>query len=298
MNCDACGATVDNGLGLCQLCQTQVRLIADVLPTYYRNLARWQPGRAGSRPVPGSRVLYLGETTTDGTGDRISDRLDDTLTTLHGLAKTAVTHRPYLGRLYNRLTAARTEDRIDDTQVVAWLCRGLNRHLDSLATLDWCGQLATGLAYHEEVLRELTEELVPGWYAGACRHCQAPTHVVPGLTWVTCLGCGARTHAPDHLDILLTEARGWVAAPKQLADTLVAFLGSEQSSTRLYDRIRQWAARDRITAVRQVRRDYVYDETQARFVPADVETGAARYRLGDVLDLMNKTPNDRKAKAS
>lgn len=301
MKCFACGATVDNGLALCDLCQAHIRLITQVLPTYYRNLARWRPGRAGSRPVPGSRPPAGALTATadnDGTGDRISDQLDDTLTTLHGLATTAVQHRPYLARLYTRLTTARAEDRIDDTQVVTWLCRALDRHLTSLATLDWCGQLATGLAYHEEILRELTENLVPGWYAGACPVCGSGTYALSDLTWVTCQGCGKTDHAAAHIPTILTEARGWVAPPAVLADTLVALIDGEHSPRRLYDRIRQWAARGRLTPVRRIRRGYTYDPTEARFVVADEETGAARYRLGDVLDLVRNTDSIDRKKAS
>lgn len=298
MKCFACGATVNNGLALCQLCQTQVGLIADVLPTYYRNLARWRPGKAGSRPVPGSRppAGALDRADDDATGDRISDRLDDTLTTLHGLTQAAVTHRPYLGRLYNRLTTARAGDRIDDTQVITLLCRGLTRHLPSLTTLDWCGQLVTGLAYHEEVLRELTEELIPGWYAGACTACGAGTYALTDLTWVNCRGCGKTDHAAAHIPTILHEARGWVAPPVLLADALVALVDGEQSPRRLYDRIRQWAARGRLAPVHQIRRDYSWDEDQDRFVVTDQETGAARYRLGEVLDLLTKpTADQRKA---
>lgn len=297
MKCFACGATVSNGLALCDLCQTRIRLIADVLPTYYRNLARWRPGKAGSRPVPGSRppAGALETTSDDTTGDRISDRLDDALTTLHGLAKTAATRRPYLGQLYDRLSTARAQDRLDDTQVVDWLCRGLARHLSSLATLDSCGQLVAGLAYHEEVLRELTEELIPGWYAGACTTCGSGTYALTDLTWVSCRGCGKRDHAAAHIPTILHEARGWVAPPAVLADTLVALVDGEQSPRRLYDRIRQWAARGRLAAVHQIRRDYSWDEDQLRFVVTDQEVGAARYRLGDVLDLLTKPTDQKKA---
>ena len=75
MTCDHCHATTTNGLALCELCQRHAHLVLEYLPVYFVNLARWRPGRAGSRPVPGSRVLYDG--TIRASGDRIQDALDE-----------------------------------------------------------------------------------------------------------------------------------------------------------------------------------------------------------------------------
>lgn len=298
MTCTSCGAEIHNGQAICHLCQGRIHLVLPYLPIYFRNLARWTPGRAGSRPVPGSRVLYLGDTTHDGTGDRISDRLDDTLTTLHDYAHRAVTDRPYLARLYNRLAVARAEERIDDTAVVTWLCTALDRHLPALATLDWAGLIVTGLTHHEETLRELTEELVPGWYAGACTTCGAGTYALTDLTWVTCRGCGKTDHASAHIDTLLQEARSWVAPLREIAEVVVALTDAETSVPRLNERIRKWATRGHLTPVYRVRRDYAWSIDAQRFVPVDEEAGRPRYRLGDVLDLLIHTTHDRKAKAS
>jgi hypothetical protein len=60
IDCKHCGATTSNGLALCELSQMAAAKSLEFLPVYFRNLARWRPGRAGSRPVPGSRVLYDG----------------------------------------------------------------------------------------------------------------------------------------------------------------------------------------------------------------------------------------------
>ena len=75
MKCHHCGARIDNGLALCELCQRHAHLVLEYLPVYFVNLARWRPGRAGSRPVPGSRVLYDGA--VRASGDRIQDALDE-----------------------------------------------------------------------------------------------------------------------------------------------------------------------------------------------------------------------------
>lgn len=308
MMCNHCGANVDSGLLLCGLCQRKAATILDYLPVYFRNLARWRPGRTASRPVPGSRVLYQGDEDTrrDSTGDRISDALEDTAKQLTIWAHVLVDARPYLGRLLNRLAAAREAERVDDAQVVAWLCAGFARHLTSVATLDWCGEFVRTLDHHERRLRALTETAVPGWYAGACRRCGSATYVVPGLTWVTCNGriavdvdddgdpvydrCGLTTYARDHLEVVLDEARDWVAPPMRIAEAVVALVDTEQSVPRLHKRISKWGEERKVRAVRDGQRVTVTVppklRTYRRHDADGDEVGPKRYRLGDVVDLL------------
>lgn len=288
IRCLHCGAETTNGLALCALCQRLVDGVLEVLPIYYRNLARWRPGRAGSRPVPGSRVLYDGAVRGEGTGDRISDRLDEANNALTTWARALVDARPYLGKLLDRLSAARAEERIDDAEMVAWLCRGFGKFLASIATLDWAGEFVRDLVHHEHVLRELTVVSVPGWYAGACRHCTSPTYAIPGLTWVTCGGCGAFTYARDHLDVILNEASTWVARPKMIAAAIVALVDTEASVPRLYARIRFWASTGDLIPIRHTTRGYTWDDATERMVVVDEEVGHARYRMGDVLGLVTR----------
>lgn len=296
--CFHCGAETSNGLALCALCQRAASTYLEFLGVYFPNLARWRPGRAGGRPVPGSRVLYDGGIRGDGTGDRISDALDETNNALVTRARQLVEDRPHLGRLLDRLVTARSEERITEAEAVGWLCKGFERNLTSISTLDWCGDFVRELAHHESVLRDLTERYVPGWYAGGCRQvvafdeagaavrCESGTYVVPGLTWVTCIACGTTTYARDHLETVLDEAREWVARPKALAGALVALLDTEQSPTRLYDRIRRWSADEALMPIRRIVRDYAWDDDTERAVVVEVEDGPARYRLGDVLALV------------
>ena len=306
--CQHCDTETSNGLGLCDLSRRFVTEALGFLPTYYANLARWRPGRAGSRPVPGSRVLYDGHDDGQGTGDRISDQLDVTAQQLRGIAVKLATARPYLRRLLTRLDAAHQAGRVDDVQYVAWLCRGFVRFLPALSTLDWAGQFVADVADHERTLRHFTEEYVPGWYAGACRRpvafdddgavirCGAGTYAVPGLTWVTCPACGDTTAARDHLEVIRTEAAGWVAPPKRLAEAIVALIDTEQSVPNLYDRIRQWATRERIVPVVQMARGYVWDEATGKMVVGDVQVGRARYRLGDVLEVLYNDSTTRRTR--
>lgn len=285
IRCLHCQAETTNGLALCELCQRQVQLAMVYLPIHFRNLARWRPGRAGSRPVPGSIVLYDGAIRGTGTGDRISDRLDEAANMLTTWARAIADDRPHLARLVDRLMAARGEERITEAETVAWLCKGFGKFLPSVATLDTCGEFARDVARHEAVLNGLND-LVPGWYAGACRHCQTPTSVIPGLTWVTCGGCGATTYARDHLDVVLSEARDWLARPKPMAEAIVALVDTEASVPKLYTRIRQWAFTGDLAAIRRTTRDYEWNDDTERMEVAEVEVGHARYRMGDVLDLV------------
>jgi hypothetical protein len=300
MRCLHCRAETRNGLALCDLCQRKAETIFEFLPVYFRNLARWRPGRAGSRPVPGSRVLYDGTVRGVGTGDRISDTLDEVLTALTTWARVFVEQRSF-ARPLTLANALLSEDLPDDLveylndnpqQAAAGLCTALEFHLVSIATLDWCGEFVTDLSHHEERLRALTETSVPGWYAGSCRRtrtlegdkCGTPTYVVPGLTWVTCGSCGATTHAAAHLDAVIDEARSWVARPKALAEAVVALVDDELSVPRVYTRIRQWAHQGTITPIRFTTRGYAWNDETKSIVVTTEDVGHARYQLGDVLD--------------
>lgn len=278
ITCLHCGAETSNGLALCDLCRRAAETYLDFIPVYFGNLARWKPGRSGTRQVPGSRVLWDGS--ERGQGDRIGAALDEAKNMLVTRIRELAHDRPAFD------VPAETET---DAATVVILCTALRDHLVSISTLDWCGDLVTDLGEHEARLRSLTEALVPGWYAGACRHCDAPTYVVPGLTWVTCRVCGSTTYARDHLDTILDEACGWVARPMRLAEAIVALVDTEQSVTRLHERVKKWAQRDRLTPIRRTERSLTFvldedDEIVARW--AEVEAGHPRYRLGEVLALV------------
>jgi hypothetical protein len=258
--------------------------------------------------VPGSRVLYDGEIrSVDSTGDRISDRLNEALVALSTWGRALVDDRGTFERPLTFVDAALMDDlpeeiADDKALVFTWLCLGLEHHLVSIATLEWAGEMMRDLGYHEARLASLVD-LVPGWYAGTCRRkvtmesiCGAALYVMPGLTWVTCPSCGSNTPARDHLEVVLDEARDWIARPKPLAEALVALVDSEQSVPRLYTRIRQWAFVGDLTAIRHTARDHVWDDDAQDLVVADVEVGHARYRFGDVLDrVLTATPRTKKA---
>jgi hypothetical protein len=261
MNCLSCGAATTNGLALCELCRRKAQADLEFLPVYFKNLARWRPGHAGSRPVPGSRVLWSGD--VGGSGDRVRDALDAAGNELVAWSKALTDDRGIESPVAD-----------DEPAQVAALCGWLGENLTSIATLEWCGAFVVELGDCEATLRALTEDIVPGWYAGACRLCGVPTHVVPGLTWVTCVGCGSTTYARDHLDIVIDEARGWVARPRAIAEAVVALMDTEASVPRLFERVRKWGQRGRIVAVRALDAD-------------GDEVGPKRYRMGEVLDRLS-----------
>lgn len=276
IHCLHCNAETSNGLALCDLCRRAVLTYLEFAAVYFRNLARWRPGCAGSRPVPSSREPGFSRSATEA--DRISRALDECGAYLVGWAECLDDDRPGVRWPLD------LADLHEGDQAVR-LCDLFADHLTSMSTLDWIGDFVTSMQVMEHRLRRLTEDYVPGWYAGGCRQlvgfddegaavrCEVSTYVVPGLTWVTCGGCGTTTYARDHLDVLLHEARAWVAPPKRIAEALVALLDTEQSVSRLHERIKKWEQRGRVTGLRKI------DEEGDK-------VGPKRYRLGEVLDVL------------
>lgn len=283
LSCLACYAPTSNGLALCERCQARASIYLEFLPVYFRNLARWRPGRAGSRPVPGSREPQGVGVSSD---DRVSRALDEVGNDIVGWARKLGEDRGIVSPESDGEAAQATT-----------LCRLFAENLTSIATLEWCGGFVEAMGRNEAWLRGLTEKVAPGWYAGACQHCALPTFVVPGLTWVTCHGCGVITYARDHLDTILDEARGWVARPKPLAEALVALLDSELSVPKVYTRIRQWAHQGDLEPIRRTRRDYVWSDKEERLVVGQTEYGHPRYRFGEVLDRLLAGGDTRAAEA-
>lgn len=251
MACLHCGATTHNGLVLCELCRYKVSDILANLPIHFRNLARWKPGKAGSRAVPGSRVLWDGETRSESP-DRISRAIDEVGNDVTTWARALADDR-----------GIEVPDAETEVDAIVAACGWLSQHLTSVGTLEWAGEFVDSMDKAERRLSSLTIAVVPGWYAGECKRktrmateeddgiCGTPTFVVPGLTWVTCGACGTTTYARDHLDTIIEEARDWVARPMRMAEALVALLDTELSVPRLHKRISKWGEREAITVLRR-----------------------------------------------
>lgn len=257
MNCLHCTAETTNGLALCERCRAAASVYLEFFPVYFRNLARWRPGRSGVRQVPGSREPQGPALVAP---DKVMRALDEAGADIIGWARCLSDDR-----------GVAMPESDDEAGSIAAVCRMLLENLTSVATLEWAGEFVRATGAHEEILRKLTEQVIPGWYAGACRQCSVPTYVVPGLTWVTCGGCGATTYARDHLDTILDEARGWVARPMRLAEASVALIDTELSVPRLYERIKKWEQRGKVIGQRTQDQD-------------GDPIGPKRYLFGDVLD--------------
>lgn len=283
--CDNCGAETTNGVALCQACRTWFLDNVELVPVYFRNLARWRPSsaasdrrsaKAESLVVTMARILESGQTRgvrgpsgLDATAgsDRIGHLLGEVHADLTGWLRALADDRPQLAPVVARILT------FSEERTVRLGCALMAKRVDTLTTLPWVRDLVRDVAAVERRLLTVSGKVVPGWYAGACRRCGTPTYVMPGLTWTTCGGCGTASHAADHLEVILTEARGWVARPMRIAEALVALVDTEQSPVGLCKRISKWQERGRIVAVRRIDAD-------------GDETGPRRYALGDVLDLV------------
>lgn len=288
IRCLHCRAETSNGLALCELCQRLAASIFEMLPVYFLNLSRQRrPGRPnGTLGTSGEWIIRRGETE----GSKVAAALERVVNDLDTWARALTDDRDI-----------RPPEGDTEAETFVALCAFLEAHLTSIATLEWAGQFLRDMTRHERILRQLTESVVPGWYAGKCRQvtgrdmegnvytCGVDTFVVPGLTWVTCshlvtivdedgkrqtvdTGCGATTYARDHLEFVLEEAREWQARPKAIAEALVALLDSEQSVPRLYDRIRKWESLGWLEGKRRLDED-------------GDPIGPKHYQFGAVLDL-------------
>lgn len=281
IQCLHCHAETSNGLALCEGCRARALVDLEFLPVYYRNLARWRrPGRPNGSLGSGSWLLRRGDTQ----GGHIEPALDRALATLTEWAE-KVAHVPY-------------GDTEADTFAAA--CELLEHNLAKVATRDDAGRFVREIGDHERELRDLTEVFVPGWYAGACQQpsgrdmegrqhvCGASTYVVPGLTWVTCPRCGATTHAREHVDVVLTEAVDWIAAPRLIAEAIVVLVEAEHSVDRLYKRISKWGETRKRKVIRGGQEITLTSPPKipsTRRLDLDGKPiGPKLYRLGDVLD--------------
>ncbi|GAB2970204.1 hypothetical protein [Nocardioides montaniterrae] len=281
MNCLSCHATTTNGLGLCELCTyaASEALGHRGIVVHFGNLARQRkPARPnGSLGGRGTWLIKRGEVSGSVIDHALSLAANDLATWARALHDDRPQYQP-------------PEQADTEAATVAALCASLAEHLTTIACLEWAGQFVRDTTRHYAALRELTRTVIPGWYAGACRICTAgEMRVVPGDKLASCRDCGATTFARDSLAVILEEASGWVATPKRIAEAVVALSDSEPSVAKVYDRVRQWANRGDLEPIYRYKRDHVYDLEQQRIVVADVKIGRARYRFGDVFDLLTAT---------
>lgn len=271
IQCLHCGAEASNGLALCEISQRFAHDCLEYLSTYFRNLSRQRrPGR------PNGSIGGVSGGLNEGGSASVVAALGRAENDISTWARVLADDRGV------ELPEADTE-----AEMFTALCTMMATLLTTISTLEWAGQFVRDVAKHERILRDITETTIPGWYAGTCRQvtgktmegddvtCDTATFVIPGLTWVRCLGCGTTTAARDHLEVVLEEARDWVARPMRIAEAVVALVDTEQSTIKLHKRISKWAERGPdaggVRAVRRIDRD-------------GDEVGPKKVRLGDVID--------------
>lgn len=283
MTCDYCGASIDNGMALCETCRAALMVRLEWVPVHFANLSRlYTPGRpngsfggggggyGGLYDEDGNEIRFVRE---GGGLAQVQNALSLAHADLTTWARALGDDRPQL------IPAIDSLGGLGESEFVTAFCWLLTTNAMTLMTLPWCGELLGGLTRMERRLGRLTDQWVPGWYAGRCRRCDTACYVEPGVTWVTCPGCGITTPASDHLDIVLNEARDWTARPKGtaknpgLAEAIVALTG-ESSVERVGNLIRQWSKRGQLIA--------------CVYVDRDGDPNQKRYRLGDVLDLLGR----------
>jgi hypothetical protein len=279
IRCLHCGAETSNGLALCETCRVALVVRLEWVPVHFANLSRlYTPGRPngslggriddgrGIYDEHGNEIRYVRE---GGGLAQVQNALSLAHADLIGWARALGDDRPQL------IPAIDGIGSLGEREFVAAFCNLLSVHVASLTTLPWCGDLLASLTRMERRLGRLTDQWVPGWYAGHCQRCQTRCYVEPGVTWVTCPGCGVTTPASDHIDIVLDEARDWIARPKGtpkhpgLAEAIVALTGAS-SIERVANLIRQWHKRGLLVA--------------CVYVDRDGDPAEKRFRLGDVMD--------------
>jgi len=248
-------------------------------PVHFRNLARLKspPRLNASLPRWEPPSVREAEPVKRRSGGlvQIGNALSLAHADLVGWAQSLREDRPQLADELDALGS------LDEPGFVTAFCGLLVDHVSTLLTLPWCGELLAGLTRMERRLGRLSDEWVPGWYAGKCE-CGTACYVEPGVTWVTCPGCGATTAASDHIDVILREAADWCARPKGtagkpgIAEVVVA-LTRETSVTTVANRIRNWHKYGGLMACYAVDRD------------GDPIPNAKLYRLGDIIDRLKES---------
>ncbi|MGZ6589339.1 MAG: hypothetical protein ACXVHX_34355, partial [Solirubrobacteraceae bacterium] len=197
MNCLHCSATVDNGMALCETCRAALMVRLEWVPVHFANLSRlYTPGRpngsfgggsggyGGLFDEDGNEIRFVRE---GGGLAQVQNALSLAHADLIGWARALADDRPQLE------VAIEGIGQLGEREFVAAFCNLLSVNATTLLTLPWCGTLLTGLIRMERRLGRLTDQWVPGWYAGRCQRCETRCYVEPGVTWVTCSGCGVTT---------------------------------------------------------------------------------------------------------
>lgn len=148
------------------------------------------------------------------------------------------------------------------------LGRWLYTRINLILTWNQAGELAITLERHTNRCWHIMDRPADRIFAGICSHptprglCETWLYAQPGKPTVTCPTCGTHHDVAQRRETLRQAAEDVLATAAEIARA-VTWLGDHIRA----DRIRQWAARGRLTK------------------RAD-DDGHPLYRIGDVLDLL------------
>lgn len=272
MNCLHCTAETTNGLALCSGCCKTLSVALVNTAAFYADALRIQPGqRVKVRSAYQSTPPPLATPSIDPV----------TVATCH------------VDAVVSGWVRCLTDDRpgIDEPPAdIARACGWLERHIPSIATLEWGGELLRDMRECERRLQRLIDKSDTGWYAGVCGNeigrewsdedgevvavtCPRNLYGTMGTTWVRCPECGRTWDASARREVMMREARDEYAPVAVIARACVGLLDTEVSVQRLANRIDQWVKREKLHSLG---------------VRVLVEGGRPQrvYRLGDVFDLL------------
>lgn len=271
VTCMNCHADVTNGLALCERCQQTLTVALVNTAAFYGDALRIRPGQRvrvrgayQSTPPPLTRPTFDPITVATCYVDAI----------VIGWVRNLVDDRPGID-----------EPPADIVRACAWL----ERHIPTIVTLEWAGELLREMRDCERRLQRLIDRSDTGWYAGVCGneigrettedgevvplHCPRQLYGTQSSSWVRCPECGRTWDAAARREVMMREARDEVAPVQAIAKACVGLLDNEVSVQRLANRIDQWVKREKLHSMG---------------VRVLVEGGKPQrvYRIGDVFDLL------------
>jgi hypothetical protein len=262
LTCLHCRATT-NGVVLCTRCRTTAEVALDNLAAYHADLFSLPTNnvriRRRSGPAdPTGNLIAVG----DGGG---------------GVEAAAAETNTMLTAWCRILLDTRTQLRPPPDSVTG-KAAFLRQHLNSIATLEWAGELVRQLLRFERRLHKIVSANRGQWYAGICGGrtgdalddwCPVDLFIRTSETWVRCPACGTGWSVDQRRRRVIEQARDELLPVSLIARAAVSLLEGEPSHQRLEARLHKWVQRGQLE-------DYGVRVVDGR--PVRV------YRLGDVLD--------------
>lgn len=297
----SCEAKTNPGITLCEKCQRTTEHALTNIVGYYADLDL----------VPTAGVKRHGNTAADPTGIAAAHIINDPVTEIDDETLDTLT------RWARRLNAMRAPLAVPD--LAPWLAR----HLSTIVTTAWAGEMQRDLLRLERRLRKVAARADTGQYVGTCdnviqpelvhdqRTCACSCHLgevyacdVPGGCGVEyavldAQVCGHRLYAPRDTRTLKCEGCGSFWDVRARRQQLVRAAEDELAPVAVIAHLAAlWIGEPSVSKVEGRIRIWVHRK-RIRHVTTKVIDGRDRkvYRVGDVLDLLTDTPTSRSESA-